>query len=99
MGLLMATKKRKKTKEKPAEKPWYKFWPEGVPKHVDYPAIPLSDFLKNTVQKYPNNIAISYFDRQITYTNLNGYVDKFPTALNDLGVKKGDKVALFLPNI
>ena len=95
----MAVKKGKKTKEKPAEKPWYKFWPKEVPKHVDYPAIPLSDFLKNTVQKYPNNIAISYFDREITYNELNGYVDKFATALNDSGVKKGDKVALFLPNI
>jgi long-chain acyl-CoA synthetase len=87
---------------KPAEqleKPWYRFWPEGVPKHIDYPEIPLSDLLKNTAESNPNHVAIVYFDREMTYRELNLASDKFATALADLGVKKGDKVALFLPNI
>jgi long-chain acyl-CoA synthetase len=87
---------------KPAEqleKRWYRFWPEGVPKHIDYPEIPLSDFLKNTAESNPNHVAIVYFDREMTYGELNIASDKFATALADLGVKKGDKVALFLPNI
>jgi long-chain acyl-CoA synthetase len=81
------------------EKRWYRFWPEGVPKHVDYPEIPLSDLLKNTAESNPNHVAIVYFDREMTYGELNIASDKFATALTDLGVKKGDKVALFLPNI
>jgi long-chain acyl-CoA synthetase len=81
------------------EKRWYRFWPEGVPKHVDYPEIPLSDLLKNTAESNPNHVAIVYFDREMTYRELNLASDKFATALADLGVKKGDKVALFLPNI
>ena len=81
------------------EKRWYRFWPEGVPKHVDYPEIPLSDLLKNTAESNPNHVAIVYFDREMTYGELNLASDKFATALADLGVKKGDKVALFLPNI
>ncbi len=81
------------------EKRWYRFWPEGVPKHVDYPEIPLSDLLKNTAESNPNHVAIVYFDREMTYGELNIASDKFATALADLGVKKGDKVALFLPNI
>jgi long-chain acyl-CoA synthetase len=87
---------------KPAEqleKRWYRFWPEGVPKHVDYPEISLSDLLKNTAESNPNHVAIVYFDREMTYGELNIASDKFATALADLGVKKGDKVALFLPNI
>ena len=97
---------RKKKIEKEAaqpsehlEKPWYRFWPEGVPKHIDYPEIPLSDLLKNTAESNPNHVAIVYFDREMTYRELNLASDKFATALADLGVKKGDKVAFFLPNI
>lgn len=80
------------------EKPWFKFWPEGVPKHIEYPEIPLSDFLRRSAEKYPNNTAIVYFDGKITYKELDLAVDKFATALTDLGVNKGDRVAIFLPN-
>jgi long-chain acyl-CoA synthetase len=90
---------REEEKPKPSEKPWFKFWPENVPKHIDYPEIPLFEFLKRTVEKYPGNTAIIYFDKAMTYRELDLAVDKFATALNDLGVKKSDKVALFLPNV
>ena len=82
-----------------AEKPWLRSWPEGVPKQLDYPQIPLSDMLRASVEKYPDNTAIVYFDKPMKYRELNVAVDKFATALNDLGVRKGDKVALYLPNI
>jgi long-chain acyl-CoA synthetase len=99
-------KKVKKTEEeapkpveKPTEKHWFKFWPEDVPKHIDYPEVPLFDLLRKTAEKYPNHTALVYFDREITYKELDLASDKFATALADLGVKKGDKVAIFLPNI
>jgi len=96
--------KRKVRKEpsqpsQPSEKPWFKFWPEGVPKHIEYPEVPLFDLLKKTAEKYPNNVATIYFDKGITYKGLGAATDKFATALGKLGVKKGDKVALFLPNV
>jgi long-chain acyl-CoA synthetase len=97
--------KRRKVKEEKIErkevpeKPWYKFWPEGVPKHIDYPEIPLFQFLRDTAGKYPDKTAIVYFDRKISYKELDTITDKFATALTDFGVKKGDKVAIFLPNI
>jgi long-chain acyl-CoA synthetase len=84
--------------EKPSEKPWFKSWPKGVPKHIDYPEVPLFDLLRKTAEKYPNHAALVYFDREITYKELDLASDKFATALADLGVKKGDKVAIFLPN-
>jgi long-chain acyl-CoA synthetase len=85
--------------EKPSEKPWFKSWPEDVPKHIDYPEAPLFDLLRKTAEKYPNHAALVYFDREITYKELDLATDKFATALADLGVKKEDKVAIFLPNI
>jgi len=101
----MSVKKRKQKKEeeKPRkeelEKPWFKFWPKGVPQHIEYPEVPLFEFLRKTAEKHPNNTAIVYFDREMTYKELDLVTDKFATALNGLGVKKGDKVAIFLPNI
>jgi len=104
----MASRKKRikkvKEPEKPAkpeeiEKPWFKFWPEKVPKHINYPEVPLFEFLKKTAEKYPNNTAIVYFDKEITYRELNIASNKFATALADFGVVKGDKVALFLPNV
>jgi long-chain acyl-CoA synthetase len=83
----------------PSEKPWFRFWPESVPKHIEYPEVPLSDLLKRTAEKYPDKTAIVYFDKPISYRELDVAVDKFATALADLGVKKGDKVALFLANM
>jgi long-chain acyl-CoA synthetase len=92
-------KKTKKEPSKPLQKPWFKFWPETVPKHIDYPAIPLSDLLRKTAEKYPNKPSTVYVDRVISYRDLNNTVDKLATALSRMDVKKGQKVALLLPNI
>ena len=90
---------RKNKKKQSLEKPWFKAWPKGVPKHIKYPKIPLFDFLRLTAEKYPEQTALAYFDREITYKALAQSVERFATALNRLGVEKGDRIALFLPNI
>jgi long-chain acyl-CoA synthetase len=96
----MASKKKvKKEPSQPPVKPWFKFWPEGVPKQIEYPPIPLSDMLRQTAKEYPKNVSAVYFDKGITYKELDNAVERFATALHELGVKKSDKVALFLPNI
>ncbi|MEM3640597.1 MAG: AMP-binding protein, partial [Candidatus Bathyarchaeia archaeon] len=96
----MSVKRKKKAaEEEPEEKPWYKFWPPSVRKHVDYPEVPLFEFLISSAQKYPDKTAMIYFDRKMTYKVLDMLTDKFAAALADLGVKKGDKVAIFLPNL
>ncbi len=84
---------------KPSEKPWFKFWPEGVPRNLDYPDVPLGDLLKRTAEKYPDKIATVYFDKTLTYRQLNELSDRFATALAALGVEKGDKVAIYLANM
>ncbi|MGW8289105.1 MAG: AMP-binding protein, partial [Candidatus Bathyarchaeia archaeon] len=80
-------------------KPWSKFWPSAVPKDIDYPKVPLHGLLKKSVKAHPESSVISYFEREITYTELDVLSDQFAAALAALDVKKGGIVAIFLPNI
>jgi long-chain acyl-CoA synthetase len=91
--------KREPDRKELFEKPWFKFWPPEVQKHIRYPEIPLHEILKRTAESYPDHVAMIYFNREMTYKDLDTASNKFATALTDLGVRKGDRVAVFLPNI
>jgi long-chain acyl-CoA synthetase len=84
------------------EKPWLKFYDEGVPHTLEYPGIPLHWFLEESARKYPNSIATilpgRFGDTKLTYRELNELANRLANALIDLGVKKGDRVALYMPN-
>jgi len=81
------------------EKPWMRWWPEGVPLSIKYPTIPLYAFLENSARKYPNRTAVIFYGRRINYASLGEMASRFANALLHLGVRKGDRVALVLPNI
>lgn len=81
------------------EKKWFKFWPIHVPQNIDYPEVSLQDLLRKTAKKYPKQIAIVYFNDEITYGELNVLSDHFAAGLLKVNIKKGDRVALFLNNI
>jgi len=49
-------------------------------------------------EKYPNRPAIIYLGEKFTYTRLRNLINRFATALNRLGVRKGDKVMLYITN-
>jgi long-chain acyl-CoA synthetase len=80
-------------------KPWFRFWPSDVPKKIHYPTVPLNEILKKTAKEHPEKTAIAYFEREITYGELNSLSNQFAAALASLCVKKGNRVAVFLPNI
>jgi len=80
-------------------KAWLRYWPEGVPQTLTYPDTSLSEILTATARKYPNNAAIIFFGKRITYRELDDLCNCFASALVSLGVKKDDRVALFLPNV
>jgi long-chain acyl-CoA synthetase len=81
-------------------KPWFSAnWPADVPQSIKYPSVALFEILKSTAQKHPKNAALSYFEREITYGELDALSDQFASALTRIGVRKGDRVALFLPNV
>lgn len=63
-----------------------------------YPKVPLFEILSQTAKLYPNRIAITYMKRDISYCELNSFSDHFGASLVDLGIKKGDRIAIFIPN-
>ena len=70
-----------------------------MPKTIAYPEVPLHELLRKAAKKHPDQTAIFYLGTKITYKELDQYTDKFATALHNLGVRKGDRVAVYLPNI
>ena len=80
-------------------KPWLKCWPADAPRSINYPVVPLHEILAKTARDYPKQTALEFLDAQLTYEKLNRLSDQFAAALARLGIKQGDRVALFLPNI
>lgn len=80
------------------ERPWLKFYPDGLPSDIQIPRISLTQAFDDAVERWRNKTAIVFYGRHISYRQLKDLVDRFATALHDLGVKKGDKIGLFLLN-
>lgn len=80
------------------EKPWFKIWPEGVPKSLNYPKITMPEVLENSSNEYPDRPAIIFQDYELKYCSLYDLVKRFAAALQDMGIGKGDRVAVYLFN-
>jgi len=88
------------------EKPWLKHYDEGVPATIEYPSIPLDRLLSDAANKHPDRTAIIFgamvgsrlMDARLTYSQLDGAVSRFAAGLQRMGVQKGDRVAIMLPN-
>jgi len=79
-------------------RPWLKFYAEGVPADVVIPEKSVVQVIDETTDKFKDKTAVIFYGQKISYRELRDQMDKFATALCDLGVKKGDKVALLLLN-
>ncbi|MBN1535260.1 MAG: long-chain fatty acid--CoA ligase [Anaerolineales bacterium] len=77
---------------------WFKHYDEGVPHHIDYPQAPLFNFLEEAAKKYPNSPCTIFKGAIITYREMNEQTDRLAAALYELGVKKGDRVGILMPN-
>lgn len=80
------------------DKPWFQFWPEGVPKALDYPEIPLFQLLPRAAEMWPESTAFSCRAKRLSYGELDELTNKLAAGLHSLGVIKGDKVTIFLEN-
>ena len=65
--------------------------------HLYYPEIPIHAVLEDTAQRFPERVAFLY-PHKLTFKEFKEQVDIFATVLKNLGVRKGDRVALFSPN-
>ena len=83
----------------PATKPWLKHYPAGVPATIDYPRITLVQLFEQTAARYADYPAVSYFGRTFSYAELDRLAAQFANRLRQLGLQKGDRVMLIMPNI
>jgi len=81
------------------ERVWHKNYPVGTPSKVSIEKLTMPEVLDRAVLKFPQNPAIIYMGKIISYLELDLLVNRFATALIDLGVTPGDKVGMLLPNI
>jgi long-chain acyl-CoA synthetase len=90
-------------------KPWLAHYEKGVPASLSYPNITLHEMFAQTVNKHRDRIATRFVLRYLlggrltaggvlTYAQISDLVERFAAALMSLGVKKGDRVAIMLPN-
>ena len=80
------------------EKPWLAHYDKGVPQTIDIPSVPLFNFLEESARKYPDRACTIFKGAVITYQEMNAISDRIAAALVELGVKKGDRVGIFMPN-
>ena len=80
------------------KRPWLKWYAEGVPADVEIPEKSIPDMIDEAVKKWGNKTAIVFYGRKMKHKELHELSLRFATALHDLGVKKGDRVAILLPN-
>lgn len=85
-------------KSRYTERPWLKFYPEGVPESVDIPERSLPDVFDEVTTRYGDRTAVVFYGTNISFKKLREDVDRFATALHELGIKKGDRIALYLLN-
>ena len=80
-------------------KPWLKSYEKGVPESINYEEICMPDILDRTASQFPTNNALIFQGYKLNFTQFKEMVDRFSTCLTDFGVKKGDAVAILLPNM
>jgi long-chain acyl-CoA synthetase len=78
---------------------WIRHYQPGVPAHLEIPDQPLTWLLDRTASRYPDRTALIYYGRRLSYAQLAYHAQRFATALRGLGVNKGERVALALPNL
>jgi long-chain acyl-CoA synthetase len=81
------------------DRPWLATYPPGIPHTLEpYPNLSVFGMLEASARKHPQAPALAWFGRKITYAELLKEVERCSAALAAMGVGKGDRVALVMPN-
>ena len=90
-----------------ADRPWINSYDVGLPSSLEFPEVPLHQFLKDTTARIPDHAALitpaaipvlGRASKSVTYAELDRASDALAAALIDLGLKKSDRVAIVMPN-
>jgi long-chain acyl-CoA synthetase len=79
-------------------KPWLAHYPPQIPHTIDYPNKTLQQFLQEAASQFPNKIAIHFLGKELTFQEVYKQALKLANYLVKLGLKKGDRVSIMLPN-
>ena len=82
-------------------RPWFEEesgWPEDVPKNHEFEEMTLGQMLANAAERWPERRVMRFLDTDISFRGLDRLVSRFATGLHQLGLEKGDVIALALPN-
>src|SRR5437868_10063671 len=80
------------------EKPWLKFYPKGVPATVEVPRKSVSQVFDEATERWADRAAVAFYGREVTYRDLRDGSDRLAAAFAEMGVRMGDRVALYLLN-
>jgi long-chain acyl-CoA synthetase len=78
---------------------WYRFYDAGVPEHLAYPEHPVFHFLDEAARRFPDKPCTIFQGTTLSYRQMAQDTDRLAAALVELGVRKGDRVGIFLPNV
>lgn len=76
----------------------YSSWPKRLPYSLIYPETPLFDFLETSARRFPNRSAVISYGRHISYSELQSAALRLAAALSSRGVRKGDRVGIYMQN-
>lgn len=80
-------------------RPWLSSYEPEVQQRLDYPSVALTDFLLEAAEHYPNHEAVLFMGKKLSYRKLLDSAYRFANAMIHLGIRRGDRVALMLPNV
>jgi long-chain acyl-CoA synthetase len=79
-------------------RPWLRFYEPGVPPEVEVPLCSAADLFDAATERFSGKPALIFYGREITYRELRDQTDRLADSLSKLGLKKGDRIALYLLN-
>jgi long-chain acyl-CoA synthetase len=80
------------------QRPWLSSYAPDVPHDIDEPTGSLSHLIEQSVSTYRGHVALEFFGATTTYAELGDSIARMAHSLHKLGVRKGDRVAIVLPN-
>src|SRR5713101_7471455 len=80
------------------EQPWIKSYPPGVRWDADIPLMPVQQILEDSAARWPNNPALDFMGKKVSYDELNELANRAAKGFQKLGVKAGVHVGIYLPN-
>ncbi|HEY7478032.1 MAG TPA: long-chain fatty acid--CoA ligase [Actinomycetota bacterium] len=80
-------------------RPWFASYPPGVPHSLEpYPEESMFSMLEASARRFPENPALAWFGKHMSYSGLLAEVERCSAMLAGMGVGRGDRVALIMPN-